>query len=76
MIKYNEIRNDILSMNPNLKLHQFMMGKGKTSVFTPMLSMLISIIKNKIPTIITMEHLVDQTKKTYGFIALILKLKI
>jgi hypothetical protein len=76
MIKYDEIRNDILSMNPNLKLHQFMMGKGKTSVFTPMLALLISIVQKKIPTIITMEHLVDQTKKTYEFISQILKLKI
>jgi hypothetical protein len=76
MIKYDEIRVDILSMNSNLKLHQFMMGKGKTSVFTPMLALLISVVKNKIPTIITMEHLVDQTKKTYEFISLILKLKI
>ena len=76
MIKYDEIRKDILDMNSNLKLHQFMMGKGKTSVFTPMLALLVSIVKEKIPTIITMEHLVDQTKKTYEFIALILKLKI
>ena len=59
--KYREIRDDI--NNDELKLHQFMMGKGKTSVFTPLLSYSIQLLHNKQPTIITASHLVNDTKK-------------
>ena len=61
--KYREIIEDIRSNNKSLKLHQFMMGKGKTSVITPLLSFYVSLIAEKKPTIITVDHLVDQTKK-------------
>ena len=46
-----------------LKLHQFMMGKGKTSVFTPLLAFAVKLLKNKNPTIITSSHLVKDTKQ-------------
>jgi hypothetical protein len=57
--KYREIRDDI--SNPELKLHQFMMAKGKTSVFTPLLSYSIKLLYNKQPTVITASHLVKDT---------------
>lgn len=60
--KYNEIKHDLFTNNRNLKLHQFMMGKGKTSVFTPLLSFFIIFVLGKIPTIITIEHLVNSTR--------------
>jgi len=66
--KYNEIRNDLLINNSELKLHQFMMGKGKTSVFTPLLSFFIIFVLQKIPTIITIEHLVSSTRKYCVFL--------
>ena len=40
-----------------------MMGKGKTSVFTPLLSLCTIFINNKIPTIITASHLVNETNQ-------------
>ena len=38
IIKYKEIINDLLVKNDELSLHQFMMGKGKTSIITPLLA--------------------------------------
>ena len=66
--KYREILNDFINTNPSLKIHQFMMGKGKTSVVTPLLSFAINFItdlKNsqKIATIITKDNLIKQTNK-------------
>jgi hypothetical protein len=76
MKKYDEIRQDLINNNPELKLHQFMMGKGKTSVFTPLLSFAVNLLSNsKIPTIITVEHLVEQTKKYMNFTERITDLK-
>jgi hypothetical protein len=63
LIKYKEIRDDLENENKSLKLHQFMMGKGKTSVFTPLLSFGIKFLTDKQPTVITSSHLVDQTKQ-------------
>ena len=40
-----------------------MMGKGKTSVFTPLLAFAVKLLKNKNPTIITSSHLVKDTKQ-------------
>ena len=73
MIKYNEIRQDLLKHgttghNGTLNCHQFMMGKGKTSVFTPLLSFLIILLKHKQTTIITLEHLIKPTRKYTIFI--------
>ena len=63
MKKYIKIRNDMTTENKILKLHQFMMGRGKTSVFTPLLAFGIKIVKDKQPTIITSSHLVTDTNK-------------
>ena len=76
IVKYKSILNDIVNNNPSLKLHQFMMGKGKTSVITPLLAFAISIHEIKIPTIITSSHLVDQTKKYISLTEHLFKLKI
>ena len=60
-LKYKEILGEALAKNKKLKVHQFMMGKGKTSVITPLLA--ISLKYNKLtPNIITLKHLVKQTK--------------
>jgi len=65
--KYREILDDI--PNKELKLHQFMMGKGKTSVITPLLSFAIKFLKKGYtPVIITADHLVKQTIKYIEFI--------
>jgi hypothetical protein len=47
--KYKEIRSELIDykINSKLKLHQFMMGKGKTSVFTPLLSFCVSVLLEK-----------------------------
>jgi hypothetical protein len=82
MIKYDEIRQELKLDNPSslpietLKLHQFMMGKGKTSVFTPLLSFVIKYFKNKEPTIITMEHLIKPTRKYIIFIENLINMKV
>jgi hypothetical protein len=76
MIKYNEIRQELLEDNKSLKCHQFMMGKGKTSVFTPLLSFVIKLVKDKQPTIITMEHLIKPTRKYTIFIEDIMNIKV
>jgi len=64
--KYLEIKGstDIsVESNKQLTLHHFMMGKGKTSIITPLLSIFIKIELKKTPTIITAEHLVNDTNK-------------
>lgn len=43
-------------------LHHFMMGKGKSSVMTPLLTLYFSLIHNLNPVIIVPEHLVPDTK--------------
>ncbi len=43
-------------------LHHFMMGKGKSSVMTPLLTLYFSLIHNLNPIIIVPEHLVTDTK--------------
>jgi len=49
----------------NYPLHHIMMGKGKSSVLTPLLSLYFCLIKNKKVFIIVPPHLVNQTKKTF-----------
>ena len=61
--KYKEIQKELIDENKELKLHQFMMGKGKTSVFTPLLAFSIKLLKQKEPLIITASHLVKDTKQ-------------
>jgi hypothetical protein len=72
--KYRSIKDNI--GHAELKLHQFMMGKGKTSVFTPLLYFTIALCHNKQPTIITASHLVSDTKKIISLNAYIYNIKI
>ena len=76
MIKYKDIQYELINYkyNPMLKLHQFMMGKGKTAVFTPLLSFSVYLLCDKQPTIITTDNLVKQTKKYIIFIEYLLNL--
>ena len=82
MEKYDEIRKDLnldsplAPPNTELKLHQFMMGKGKTSIITPLLSFAIRLLKEKQPTIITMDHLIQPTRKYTIFIENITGIKV
>jgi hypothetical protein len=48
----------------NYPLHHFMMGKGKSAIMTPILSLYFSIIHNKNIIIIVPTHLEKQTYKT------------
>jgi len=61
LIKYRNILVDIKEDNSSLSIHQFMMGKGKTSLLTPLLSMAIYLFTGKSSVVITTEHLVSQT---------------
>ena len=46
------------------QLHHFMMGKGKSAIITPLLSLYFNIIKNQYIYIIVPKHLVKQTEET------------
>ena len=59
----------------NYPLHHIMMGKGKSSVLTPLLSLYFCLIKNKTVFIIVPPHLVNQTKKTFNNIIKIFELE-
>jgi len=48
----------------NYPLHHFMMGKGKSAIMTPILSLYFSITHNKNIIIIIPQHLEKQTRKT------------
>ena len=48
----------------NFPLHHFMMGKGKSSVITPLLTLYFTIIHKKTVYIIVPEHLKNQTDDT------------
>lgn len=48
----------------NNQLHHFMMGKGKSSVITPLLTLYYTLQKNLNVYIIVPDHLVNQTKNT------------
>ena len=71
--KYKEILNS--REEKTLKVHQFMMGKGKTSVITPLLAIALGCRGIK-SNIITLDHLKDQTKLTLGVMELICGFKI
>jgi len=68
MRKYKNILNDIKLNNSSLTIHQFMMGKGKTSFLTPLLSMAIYLFTGKYSVVITTEHLILQTIKYMRYI--------
>ena len=61
LIKYRQIVDDIIKNDGSLTIHQFMMGKGKTSFLTPLLSMVIYLMTGKKAIIITTDHLIQQT---------------
>ncbi len=68
-IKINEIFENFIR-NDKYKIHQFMMGKGKSSIITPMLVVLIQmcLIKTKVNSniyIIVPYHLIEQTKTIF-----------
>ena len=46
------------------QLHHFMMGKGKSAIITPLLSLHLNIIKGQKIYIIVPKHLVKQTQST------------
>ncbi len=66
--KYKSILNDMKMNIDSLTIHQFMMGKGKTSFLTPLLSMAINLFTDKTAVVITNEHLVFQTIKFMKYI--------
>ena len=79
--RYKQILGKLLNVNnpePKLKLelHQFMMGKGKSSVFTPLLSFATLSLTKKIPTVITASHLVESTRKYTEFTEYIINKKV
>jgi len=76
MDRYKLILNNLITQNPNLELHQFMMGKGKTSVFTPLLAFATKYLTTKDPIVITIEHLVKPTIKLIKFTKQLLDIKI
>ena len=73
--KYKSILNDMVSKRDDLTLHQFMMGKGKTSVLTPLLGLSSNIKMGKIPNIITTEHLKKSTIEYLSMLYTVLDLK-
>jgi hypothetical protein len=68
--KYRNILDNI--DNPNLNLHHFLMGKGKSSFLTPMLSMGLLLLKNKYVSIITAEHLINDMREYVSYYEYIL----
>jgi len=63
LIKYFSIRKELVAKKSDLKVHQFMMGRGKTSVFTPLLAFGVHVHHGKQPTVITSAHLVKDTER-------------
>lgn len=52
--------------NFDYPLHHFMMGKGKSTVITPLLALHFTLIYNKIVYIIVPTHLLEQTTHIVG----------
>ena len=74
--KYNKEEKNIFISNSsisqiggNYPLHHLMMGKGKSAVLTPLLTLYFTLIHNKCVFIIVPEHLVKQTINTINNIA-------
>jgi len=82
MKKYDQIRQTLnlesadAPPNPRLVLHQFMMAKGKTSVITPLVAFCIKLLKDKQPTIITLEHLIESTREYTIFMEKLMNINI
>ena len=56
-------------------LHHFMMGKGKSAIITPILSLYYTLINHKRVYIIVPDHLVEQTMNTIKTFAFIFNIK-
>jgi hypothetical protein len=56
-------------------LHHFMMGKGKSAIITPLLSLYYTLIEHKRVYIIVPDHLVEQTMITIKAFAFIFNIK-
>ena len=71
--KYGDNIDDIkeLRLRYKYKLHHFMMGKGKSTIITPLASLYYHFICNKNVVIIVPSHLVDSTKKLFNTIHLL-----
>ena len=72
--KYNNLIN--YNQSGGYPLHHFMMGKGKSAVITPLLSLYYKLMLNKRVYIIVPSHLVDQTKDIIECYAFIFKIKL
>jgi hypothetical protein len=70
--KYRDILDNLIKDNHKLNLNHFLMGKGKSSFLTPILSMAILILKKKYVSIITAEHLINDMKEYTSFYEYIL----
>ena len=62
--KYEEIMTDYNNPKKPRRIHQLMMGRGKSSVLTPLLYLKLAVENNKIVYIVVPEHLKSATKKT------------
>ncbi len=58
---YFNYQSSISNIYEHNRIHQFMMGKGKSSLITPMLTVLLF---NENVNIVVPEHLIKQTKET------------
>jgi len=76
--KYIKIRNTMIGHDPkdNSILYQLSMGKGKTSVLTPLLAFTSTIIKDKPAVIMTTTHLKKPTENYIKFISKLYDLNI
>ena len=59
---YLNYESSISNIHGHNRIHQFMMGKGKSSLITPMLTVLL--FKEQNVNIVVPEHLIKQTKET------------
>ena len=75
--KYRYILDNLNDDKPETlnQVHQFMLGGGKTSVITPLLALNLKLIQHKDVLIITLEHLVDQTKSILSYLCYLLDIK-
>ena len=63
--KYNDIIENY-KKNDEFEIHQFMMGKGKSSTITPLLYIYFQLYTDHNINIIVPEHLINDTKITYN----------
>jgi hypothetical protein len=63
-LEYSEEQLPLCKSANYYQLHHFMMGKGKSAIITPLLSLYLTIIKKKKIYIIVPKHLVKQTEAT------------